>query len=190
MSLGSNDKGVVISGGDSSKRHLVSPLSLKLHTYLLILSNFDQQFLVENVLFNIDNKFLIPQFNLLKRVRAPGTFIEREVVVCIDRNKDNKDSRNLNTDLVDTNQKRDYHTFSAVPVGVRSQLLKGGAKRSYSTSNFICIVPRIMRFYSTSGNKVDEFEYNKYLVKNCVHDLSILAYINFKVKILHAQINR
>lgn len=56
--------GVVISGGDSSKRHLVSPLSIKLHSFLLRLTGFNSDWLVNNVLYNIDKKFLVPQFNL------------------------------------------------------------------------------------------------------------------------------
>lgn len=56
--------GVVISGGDSSKRHLVSPLSIKLHSFLLRLTGFNTDWLVNNVLYNIDKKFLVPQFNL------------------------------------------------------------------------------------------------------------------------------
>lgn len=55
--------GVVISGGDSSKRHLVSTLSIKLHSFLLRLTGFNTDWLVNNVLFNID-KFLVPLFNL------------------------------------------------------------------------------------------------------------------------------
>lgn len=55
--------GIVISGGDSSKRHLVSPISIKLHSFLLLLANFNKPFLVNNILFNIEKKFLIPQFN-------------------------------------------------------------------------------------------------------------------------------
>lgn len=54
------DYGVVISGGDCSNRHLVSPISIKLHTFLLTLTFFNRDILVNNVIFNIDKKFIIP----------------------------------------------------------------------------------------------------------------------------------
>lgn len=59
--------GIVISGGDSSRRHLVSPLSIRLHTFLLILSNLNQKYLLKNVLFNIEKKFIQPQFHFQKK---------------------------------------------------------------------------------------------------------------------------
>jgi hypothetical protein len=66
ISLNFNPKGIVISRDDSSKRHLVSPLSIKLNSTLLTLSDLDDNFFFNNNLFNIDKKFIIPQFTLGK----------------------------------------------------------------------------------------------------------------------------
>ena len=90
------DHGVVISGGDSSKRHLVSPMSIKLHTFLLILALFNRDFLVNNVLFNIDKKFIIPQFNFqeVDHPSLPIKITDSEI-----KNKRNKNSRDLHTDF-------------------------------------------------------------------------------------------
>lgn len=89
--------GVVISGGDSSKRHLVSPLSIKLHTFLLVLTNFNINKLRGCVIFNLDKKYVIPQFNL-QEVNKPG--LHKKRIESVDKNKRNKNSRNLYKDLV------------------------------------------------------------------------------------------
>lgn len=93
---------VVISGGDSAKRHLVSPMSIKLHTFLLLLAQFNRSLLVNNILFNIDKKFLIPQFNFLEMNHATG-IKSLNYMVTVDKNKRNKNNRNLHTDFVDEN---------------------------------------------------------------------------------------
>lgn len=92
--------GVVISGGDSSKRHLVSPMSIKLHSFLLILANFNRDILVNNVLFNIDKKFIIPQFNFQEKNHP---YLHMKLIESVNKNKINKDSRNLHTDLHNVN---------------------------------------------------------------------------------------
>ena len=86
------DHGVVISGSDCSKRYLVSPMSKKLHTFLLILAFFNRDILVNNVLFNIEKKFIIPQFNL-KQVDHP--FLPIKIIDSVIKNKRNKNSRDL-----------------------------------------------------------------------------------------------
>ena len=57
------NKGLMLSGGDPSKRHMVSPLLIKLNLYLLALFNLNQDVLIKNILFNINKKYLTPQFS-------------------------------------------------------------------------------------------------------------------------------
>ena len=96
ITLKKGDQGVVISGGDSSKRHLVSPLSIKLHTFLLIITHFNRDILVNNVLFNIEKKFIIPQFNFQE---VNHRSLPMKIIDSVDKNKRNKNSRNLYTDF-------------------------------------------------------------------------------------------
>lgn len=93
-----SQKGVVISGGDPTKRHLVSPISMKLHTFLLLLAHFDLSFLVNNILFNIDKKFLIPQFNF-QDIAHPTGINSLNYKASVEKNKRNKNNRNLHTDF-------------------------------------------------------------------------------------------
>lgn len=57
-----NHQGISITGGDSSKRHLCSPVSIKIDTFLLILSSFNEDLLLNNNLFPLrgDKKLIIP----------------------------------------------------------------------------------------------------------------------------------
>lgn len=55
-----NDYNIFISGGDVSKRHMVSPVSINLHFFLLILCKANRSLLRRMLLFSIDKQLLIP----------------------------------------------------------------------------------------------------------------------------------
>lgn len=56
------EKPVSSTGGYSSKRHLISPISIKLSNFLLILSGFNEDNLVSNIEFHIDKNLIAPRF--------------------------------------------------------------------------------------------------------------------------------
>ena len=98
-----SNEGIVISGGDTSKRHLVSPMSIKLHTFLFLLAGFDITFLVNNIVFNIDKKLLTPQFNF-QEFHHPTGISSLKRMETVDKNKRNNNNRNLYTDFAATAQ--------------------------------------------------------------------------------------
>lgn len=66
--LSMSEKPILLSGGDSFKRHLVSPIELKLLNFLLILADFNEQWLLDNTVFNVDKKYIAPAFNFEKHI--------------------------------------------------------------------------------------------------------------------------
>ena len=58
------EKPVSSTGGYSSKRHLISPISIKLSNFLLILSGFNEDNLVSNIEFHIDKNLIAPRFQI------------------------------------------------------------------------------------------------------------------------------
>lgn len=129
------DHGVVIYGGDTSKRHLVSPMSIKFHTFLFNLAGFDRDLLVNNVIFNIDKKFIIPQFNF-QEMDHPRLGIKRKDSV--DKKKRNKNNRNLHTDfkrLIVTSEEVNENEESLVESIANSSILPIPATQPESIAN-------------------------------------------------------
>ncbi len=85
--INQNQKGITITGGDSSKRHLASPISIKLHMFLLILSRFNEELLINNNLFHTDKKLIIPNFKFDKVTLSPNTIFEEDINILLDKNK-------------------------------------------------------------------------------------------------------
>ena len=80
-----NQGGAIFSGGDSSKRHLLDILSIRLNTYLLALSNLNLEFITNNLLFNIDKKYLIPQFDFHRYSIQPSKGINLDKIALISK---------------------------------------------------------------------------------------------------------
>lgn len=55
--------GIKIVGRDTYKRHLVNKLSIIFNLFLLCLSYLNYNKLYDNIIFNIDKKFLVPKFD-------------------------------------------------------------------------------------------------------------------------------
>lgn len=133
-----NKLNVQLTGGMSNRRHLTSPLSIRHHTYLLALFNYDSIALTKCVEFNNINKDWVlprtdvtvggksnvqfkkdgsvvinesdenyPEFNasLCDKSVPPFTIIdESEVETTVDKNKRNKNNRNLHIDFPETHE--------------------------------------------------------------------------------------
>jgi hypothetical protein len=59
---------VNISGGNTTKRHLLSHLVLRLTTYLLVFSKFNYNLLADSIVFdNVNKEKILPGFNFNKK---------------------------------------------------------------------------------------------------------------------------
>lgn len=92
---------ISLSGGFGGKRHIASPLSIRHHTYLLALFNFNTIALQKSIEFrNLNTMRVKPHFDSTK---GSGVNIKKSGVVHIKH-------RNLN--LVNSNQKKFYSSSS------------------------------------------------------------------------------
>lgn len=94
-----NEGGIVLNGGDSSKRHVIDMLSIKLNIYLLALSGINLEFISKNLLFNIDKKYLIPQFDFHKYTIQPSKGINLDKIATITKRQDKLKSIKNETDF-------------------------------------------------------------------------------------------
>jgi hypothetical protein len=99
ISYRTTNSAIVISGGDTSKRHLVNDISIKLHYFLFLLANGDEDFLVRNVIFNLDKKYLAPKFCVKSTDRDNYGVLRNEPKMLADKNKKSKGTSDLK-DLV------------------------------------------------------------------------------------------
>lgn len=99
ISYSTTNSAIVISGGDTSKRHLVNDISIKLHHFLFLLADGDEDFLVRNVIFNIDKKYLAPKFCVKPTDPKDYGILHNEPKMLVDKNKKSKGTSDLK-DLV------------------------------------------------------------------------------------------
>lgn len=141
---------ISISGGDTSKRHLLSDVSVRLNFLILIFTGLNLDFVNKHLLFNtVDKKFI-----------APGSFITKDTdnhfSLNISRLKNNPFS------LFRDTQKRSFHSTRSNNVwSINSMLPPSSVFFSYETTYYLKFFNRAVltrRYSSLTPIKISNFK--------------------------------
>lgn len=138
---------VMLTGGDTARRHLVNHSSIKLHFFLSIIFKHNEVTMLDNIILKADKKFIAPNFDFHKRKyigpseHFPWNLEEKECNVLSTKNKKSNLTNNINIDLSPTlhsNSENEDETKSEANT-TKDYLLASDKKIKYTPKNSLYV---------------------------------------------------